>query len=65
MGGGFKLQALGFGVGAELGFKFRVYAFGLGFQVKLWFMILMQVSGGAAWVEASSYRLSGLGSALS
>ena len=34
-----------------------MYAFGVGFQVKLRFMILMEVSGGAAWVEASSYRL--------
>ena len=42
-----------------------MYAFGVGFQVKLGFMVLMEVSGGAAWVEASSYRLQGLGSALS
>ena len=28
MGGGFKLQALGFMVGAELGFKFRVEVYG-------------------------------------
>ena len=34
-----------------------MYAFGVGFQVKLGFMILMEVSGGAAWVEASSYKL--------
>ena len=34
-----------------------MHAFGVGFQVKLGFMVLMEVPGGAAWVEASSYRL--------
>ena len=35
MGGGFKLQALGFMVGAELGFKFRVEVQGVCFWCKV------------------------------
>ena len=34
-----------------------MYAFSVVFPVKLRFIVLMEVLGGAAWVEASSYRL--------